>query len=437
MAALVRRGLSVAPFKVGPDFIDPSIHSRITGRPSRTLDGWMLSRQYNAASFAGHCKDADIAVVEGVMGLFDGASAGTAAGSTAEMAGWLDLPVLLVVDAGAMARSAAALVQGFENFDPSLNFAGVVFNRIGGPAHLSLLRDALAGDVKMPCHGGLAKDPDIEIPERHLGLTTPFDHPIAEGVVDRLAALMEDSLDLDRLLGALPERRAPTRRSTPQDRPQRRVRIGIAQDAAFCFYYPDNFDLLSGAGAELVFFSPIEDEVLPAGLSGLYLGGGYPEVHAARLSANRSMQAAIAAASRSGMPIYAECGGFMYLCRSIEDAAGTAEPMCGSFPFRVKMNEKMAALGYREVRLQKDTPIGVAGTVLRGHEFRFSSLVDETAPVDRVYRVSGGLDGLQKEDGFQVANTIGSYIHLHFGSCPEAADRFVESCRRYQGRREK
>ncbi len=431
MAALVRRGLAVAPFKVGPDFIDPGHHGRITALPGRTLDGWMLSRKYNTDCFRRHSRAADVAVVEGVMGLFDGAGGVDESGSTAQIAKWLDLPVLLVVDAAAMARSAAALVAGFERFDPDLRFCGVVFNRIGGPGHLSLLRQALAGQVKMPCRGGLAPDPDIEIPERHLGLTTAADHPIDRRASDRLAARVEEGLDIDELLAALPERDILAPAAEIPRKEAGRVRIGVALDSAFCFYYPDNFDLLQAAGAELVFFSPIREEALPGDLGGLYLGGGYPELHAGTLSENRPMREAIRAASRRGMPIYAECGGFMYLCRGIETEAGVEHAMCGCFPLRVRMNRKMAALGYREVRLESETLLGGPGTIVRGHEFRYSSLIEEGAGVDRVYRVSEGPGTGPKQEGFQTGATLGSYIHLHFGSCPAAAQRFVDSCRRY------
>ena len=289
LSALRRRGLAVQPFKVGPDFIDPGHHGRAAGRCSRTLDGWILSREANLSLFRRHAAQAQVAVVEGVMGLFDGYDGASEAGSTAQMAKWLGLPALLVVDARAMARSAAALVQGFAAFDPELALAGVVFNRVGGAGHWQYLQEAMERLPDVKCLGGLPREPDITIPERHLGLVTSEDHPLGEEYLERLAAWVEGHLDLDRLLASLPPLPQPP--AAPPASPQPPlVRLGVARDRAFCFYYPENLEWLEHFGAELVPFSPLTDRQLPAGLHGLYLGGGYPELFAGQLAANEGIK---------------------------------------------------------------------------------------------------------------------------------------------------
>jgi cobyrinic acid a,c-diamide synthase len=433
MAALTRRGLRVAPFKVGPDFIDPGHHRQAAGRTGRNLDGWMLARAVNEAAFRRAAAGADVAVVEGVMGLFDGVDGNGESGSTAEMAKWLGLPALLVVDARSMARSAAALVQGFERFDPGLRFAGVAFNRVGSERHLAYLREALAGNVRMPCLGGFARDEAVAVPERHLGLVTAEDHPLDGQRIGRLAALVEAGLDVDGLLAALPEiAPGPADAAPPPVPASPPVRIGVARDRAFCFYYEDNLEMLAGCGAELVAFSPIADRELPPGLDGLYFGGGYPELSAAALAANGSMRAAVRAASTAGMPIYAECGGFMYLCAELVDLAGGRAPMAGCFPFAARMLPRLKALGYREVRLARDTLLGPAGSLLRGHEFHYSELEPHPGPADSVYAVAARDGSRPAAPGFLARRTLASYVHLHFGSAPAAAAAFVDACRGYR-----
>jgi cobyrinic acid a,c-diamide synthase len=434
MAALKRRGSTVAPFKVGPDFIDPGHHTHVVGRDSRTLDGWMLSRAYNQHTFQVHAAGCDVAVVEGVMGLFDGFSGSSEEGSTAQMAKWLDLPVLLVVDAASMARSAAALVQGFQRFDSHVHFAGVFFNRLGSQGHRDFLREAMAAYVDLPFLGGLIRDDRLGIPERHLGLTTAEDGPLTARQEHLLATAMEAGLDVDGLLARLPELPPPPEASRPGfGKNSAPVRMGVARDNAFCFYYPDNLELLAAAGVELVPFSPVNDARLPGELDGLYFGGGYPELHAGRLAENREMRAMIRRCSQQGMPIYGECGGFMYLCRELEDADGTVHPMCGCFPFRSRMHAGLRSLGYREVRLTADTLLGKKGQVLRGHEFHYSGLGDIAAgPVNTVYAVGARAGGQPSAEGYLVHRTLGSYVHLHLGSRPESAQALADACRKYR-----
>ena len=436
LAALAARGYRLAPFKVGPDFIDPGHHTRITGITSRNLDGWMLSKEYNQILFARCSREAEFAVIEGVMGLYDGYDGRSEDGSSAQMAKWLDLPVLLVVDARSMARSAAALLQGFERFDPEVRFAGVVFNRIGSPRHLGYLREALEGHVKMPCLGGIPRETAIEIPERHLGLHTVEDHPLDTPTVNHLVELVENHVDMD-YLASLPDALPsgpPVSLPSPSQLPNE-VRIGVARDAAFCFYYQDNLDLLEENGAEIVLFTPLGDQTLPENLDGLYFGGGYPELHASRLSENLRLREEVRFCSRAGMPIYAECGGFMYLCDRLTDIEGATRPMAGCFPFGTRMLDRRRALGYREVRLAKPSPLGPQGLVGRGHEFHYSELVDVDGTVGKVYETAPRSGEERHPEGFKIHNTLGSYIHLHFGSNPAMASHFVEHCRVFRKER--
>jgi len=440
MAAFSRQGLSVAPFKVGPDFIDPGHHSRITGKISRNLDGWMLPKEYNLACFSKHCANADLAIVEGVMGLFDGYDGKTEAGSTAQMAKWTNLPVILVVNAKSMARSAAALVQGFERFDKKLSFAGVIFNNIGSERHLEYLREALENNVDMPCLGGIIRDKEITIPERHLGLVTDNDHPLSEKNKEKLADLIEKSIDIQYLLNILPD--IPTDSGFGQKHPnisKKCVNIGVARDNAFCFYYQDNLDMLQENGANLVFFSPVKDKRLPENMDGLYFGGGYPELFAEKLSKNMELAAQVREKSINGMPVYGECGGFMYLCSKLYTHDGKEYTMSGSFPFTTRMFTKLKALGYREISLSEDTIIGRAGQKIKGHEFHYSETDDLLLEIkiDNIYKAADRSGQKKKLKGYRINNTLGSYCHLHFGSCPDTAKNFINVCRAYKERGQK
>jgi cobyrinic acid a,c-diamide synthase len=435
MAALARRGLRVAPFKVGPDFIDPGHHTRIVGAVSKNLDGWMLSKDYNIDCFRRSVRNSDIAVIEGVMGLFDGYDGKSEAGSTAQMAKWLGLPVILLVDAASMARSAAAIVMGFEHFDRQLNYAGVIFNNLGSSRHLSYLKDAIQERTNMPCLGGILRNDKITMPERHLGLVTHEDRPLTRATVDGLAAIIEKSIDLGRLIDALPEIDLPRQAGTEAFLHKKKVRIAVARDKAFCFYYRDNLDLLEQHGAEIIYFSPLTDEKLPPKIDGLYFGGGYPELYAARLGANSGLRDRIRKICRDGMPIYGECGGFMYLCRELIDQNGMNYPMTGCFPFKTRMFSKLRALGYREINLIRDTVIGKRDLTIRGHEFHYSELSGAAAGHQTVYRITDRTGVDKKPEGYQIHQTLGSYNHLHFGSQPTAAGYFVDNCWNYHHRR--
>jgi cobyrinic acid a,c-diamide synthase len=431
MAALKRRGLVVQPFKCGPDFIDPGHHQRVCGRPSRNLDGWMLTPATNHDTFCRHAASADISVVEGVMGLFDAASRSAGAGSTAEMATILGLPIVFVLDASKMAASAAAVVHGFATFDPAVQLAGVIFNKVAGESHYGLLKDALerAGDAVSL--GYLPRDEQLRIPERYLGLVTAGECVLSEQAEAHLAGAIEQHVDLDRVLdlarvvACRPESGASPRTTT-------QVRIGVARDRAFCFYYEDNFDALRAAGADVVEFSPLDHRELPDAVDALYFGGGYPELWAGALAANVDMQAAVRRFIESGRPVYAECGGLMYLAQSILGRDGRGWPMVGALPFGVVMTERLQQFGYVEVTLTRDCVLGTAGTIVRGHSFHCSRIADVPADISHSYRLRYTLAGREDDEGFSVGSVLASYIHLHFRSNPGLSSAFVRSVARHR-----
>ena len=436
MAALTRRGYTVQPFKVGPDFIDPGHHRLATGRPSHNLDGFMLTREQNREIFHRYLAGAHLAVVEGVMGLFDGLRGRGEEASTAQMAKWLGLPVLLVVDASSMARSVAALVHGYVSFDSSLSVRWVVLNRVASPRHLALLREALEEIPGVKILGALPREKRISIPSRHLGLVTSEEFGNDSSWLDELVRLMEDSLDLELLLKELvgtSEKWPFSSKNVWQGQakseflPVPIVRIAVARDEAFCFYYEENLRLLEEAGAELVFFSPLRDSSLPDRIDAVYIGGGYPELFAERLAENRAVREELRYLSRSGLPIYAECGGLMYLSKEIEDLSGKTFPMVGVFPFRLRMKKRLSALGYREVKILKDSFFGKAGTVVRGHEFHYSEIAEITSSPEpeKIYLVTRSSAGETFFEGYRMGNTLASYVHLHFGSNPQVARSFV------------
>jgi cobyrinic acid a,c-diamide synthase len=461
MECLKRRGLRVAPFKVGPDFIDPGYHRLVTGRPSINLDGWMCSETFVQETFSRHGADADIAVIEGVMGLFDGIGGNQEAGSTAQIAKIVGAPVVLVVDAKSQARSAAALVKGFAEFDPQVRIAGVIFNNVGSDNHGRILRDAvdaLGSGIKVL--GCLPRDERLHIPSRHLGLMTVEENPLPAEFLDHLVEVIWDNLDLGLLwVAGTPygiEQSLPfpqgagldTGEACPLSRPDP-ISIAVARDNAFCFVYEDNLRLLREAGAEIVEFSPLRGDRLPAGIAGIYLPGGYPELFADTLADNKAMKAELRLMIASGMPVYAECGGFIYLTKGVmadpwsspqadartEGAEETRPPLhdfVGLFPVTTRMLARRKALGYRQVEFSADSILGPAGTVARGHEFHYSEMGEMPSRIKRTYRVSKNDVDLGTE-GYRSKNCLASYLHLHFGSCPGMAAAFVESCRKFAG----
>ena len=428
LAALRERGRQVQAFKVGPDFIDPSHHRAATGRSSRNLDGWMLGVDRNRLIFARAAADADISIIEGMMGLFDSSSPVNDIGSTAELAKQLEAPVVLVVDGSAMARSAAAMVAGYARFDPALRVAGVLFNRVGSDGHYQLLKAAVEQETAVTPVGYLRPDVALTIPDRHLGLVMAMEQGHSR-LYQRLAKAALDTVDLDRIealahsSGTLPEAVSPPVIKSPG----RTIRIGVAQDQAFCFYYPDNLELLEAAGAEIITFSLLHDDSLPD-VEMLYLGGGYPELHGAALAENVAMRAAVKRFAERGGVIYAECGGLMYLTESIRDFDGRSHDMVGIFPAETVMQKPGLTLGYRTVECSHRSILGDVGATARGHEFHYSTLVAR-GPLQYACALRDA-EGLSKgQDGLMKGNVLALYTHLHFASQPTIGTALVDAVR--------
>jgi len=435
LAGLKRRGLRVAPFKCGPDFIDPGYHRQAAGRVSINLDAWMCPESFVRDTFRLHSQEFDVAVIEAVMGLFDGIGAAPMQGSSAQIAALTGAPVVLVVNARGMAASAAALVKGFAEFDSRLRLAGVIFNNVGSANHAELLQQAMHSALPgIRLFGCIPRDESLAIPSRHLGLVTVEDNPLQPDYLERLADLAERHLDLAGL--AELEINSPAACSDEGKGAVRiwppSVRIAVARDPAFCFVYEDNLRLLREAGAEIVPFSPLMDETLPADINGIYLPGGYPELFSERLATNAAMQDSIRAAVERDMPLYAECGGFIYLTEGMADGEGAAlADFVGIFPVRAQMLKKRKALGYRQVEVAADTIIGSSGEFARGHEFHYSEISEMPERIERCYRVSRQGKDLGAE-GYRHRNCLASYVHLHFGSNPGIARAFAATCRLFK-----
>ena len=427
MGALKRRGHEVQPFKAGPDYIDPSYHQLACGVPSRNLDTWLLPKATVTELFQRAGGGDRICVVEGVMGVFDGHSSLTEEGSTAQLAKLLDAPVVLVADAAKVARSVAAEVLGYQQFDPDLRIGGVILNGVGGPRHLEFCQPQIEASTGLPVLGYLPRRDDFVQPERHLGLIPTVEGTVVQQWYDALIAQVEETIDLDAILRlsglASPPGGAPL--AYPAEPQPTRARIAIARDKAFSFYYQDSLDLLEAWGAELVPFSPLADEGLPTEVGGVYIGGGFPEMFARELSENRSMLESMRRALERDLPVYAECGGLMYLGRSLSDLDGVDYPMVGALPVVSSMSNRRLTLGYREVEARSDTPLLRKGERVRGHEFHWSVLAEQPDGEQAVYDV---VDQDRRPEGFRVGSVCASYIHIHLGSAPGLAQRFVDTC---------
>lgn len=420
MSALAARGARVAGFKVGPDFIDPSYHALATGRPGRNLDCFLSGPGLIAPLFEHGARGAEIAVVEGVMGLFDGKAGGGELASTAQVAKLLRAPVLLVVDVAAMARSAAALVQGFAGFDPGVELAGVVLNRVGSHRHEAMLREALA-PLGIPVLGALRRNDQLASPERHLGLVPVAERrQVANRTVSALGAAVARDCDLEALVALA--RSAPPL-AVPEWDPRAAVaagsggaagRVAVARGPAFSFLYEENLELLAAAGAEPAEFDPLRDRALPVDAGALYLGGGFPEQFGPELSANVALRAAVAGFVRSGRPVVAECGGLLYLSRELDEL-----PMCGAIDARGHMTDRLT-LGYREAVAPAGSALCPTGSRLRAHEFHYSALEPAAGPTP-----AWALDG--RVEGFVAGGLYASYLHTHWAATPQVAVRLARA----------
>ncbi|MBI5196235.1 MAG: cobyrinate a,c-diamide synthase [Nitrospirae bacterium] len=496
LAALKKKGFSIQAFKAGPDFIDAGLHRLITGRHSRNLDLWMCGESYVKDCFCRNSADADVSVVEGVMGLYDGEF------STARLAGVLGLPIVLVVDAYGMAESAGAIVNGFVQYssklfevvqaEPMLNdfkqlnnveqfIAGVIFNRVASEKHYQRLKNSVRN---VPVFGCLPRDMSFEIPHRHLGLQIVEENPVAEENISRLADAVLKHIDVDMIvelsakttvlsfplaqschsglsrifLGMDSEQVGMTTKTeglrtsrndthSPVHLSTYSPKIAVAYDKAFCFYYEDNLDLLRDSGAEIVLFSPLSDSKLPDNISAVYIGGGYPELYAKLLSENKSMLKSIFQWADSGKPLYAECGGLMYLSEGIYDFDGEFHKMAGVFSFETKMTKGRALLGYREVLLKEDCILGRRGDKLKGHEFHYSEIKHQDVKVSKcqsvknsdtlmlghsdtqIYSIRNNVGETLYDEGYKYKNTLASYVHVHFGSNYGSAGEFMNFIR--------
>ncbi len=424
LGALRRRGVRVQGFKVGPDFIDPMYHREVTGSPSYNLDAWLMGQDGVRQALARVAPTDGVAIVEGVMGMFDGRATGPE-GSTAEVAATLQSPVLLVVDVGGMSRSAAALVQGYARFDPDVHVTGVILNRVGGPRHYQLVKTAIEEQAGIPVWGYLAWNDGLVLPERHLGLVPVGEDAAFQRVCAELGDAAARTIDIPAIIAAAEA--APALEVPMADGPVAAgtmVRLGIARDAAFNFYYDANLQWLRQWGAELVEFSPLADPALPVDIDGLYFGGGFPEVFAKGLAENISCLASLRQAHQAGMPTYAECGGLMYLVEAIQDAAGTRYPMVGLLPGICRLTERLQNFGYKEAVTLCDSVLGQAGLRTRGHEFHYS-VWEGRPPASSLYRTRSS-HGDEHEEGYSVANLTASYVHLHFDACPQVPQSLVE-----------
>ena len=424
LRALRRRGIDVAPFKCGPDYIDPSFHRQAAGRASFNLDPCFHAGAALRSAFARSAATADAAVVEGVMGLFDGTCPGTRAGSSAEIAARLGLPVVLVVNARGISGSIAPLVKGFCEWDPEVRIVGVIADFTGSARHGQLLADALRTAGLPPLLGRFDRNEAWRLPERHLGLTTGT---LDDALLDRMADAAEESIDLDRLL-ELARIPRPAVVVSAAAQATSGLRLGVAQDEAFHFYYEENFELLRERGVELVFFSPLHDRDLPPELDGLWFGGGYPELFAETLAANDAMLDAVRSFAASGRVVWGECGGFLYLLAGLTGFDGVRYPMLGLLPGEGKMHSRLSALGYREAVTAADGLFGPAGTRIQGHEFHYSSA--ELPAGTQPFFHARTLHGETSEAGSVHNRIAGSYLHLHFASNPAALDHFVKELAR-------
>jgi cobyrinic acid a,c-diamide synthase len=424
LGALRNRGVPVQGFKVGPDFIDPMYHREVTGAPSYNLDAWLMGQDGVRRAFTRVAPTDGVAIIEGVMGMFDGRATGPE-GSTAEVATLVRSPVLLVIDVDGMSRSAAALVQGYARFDPEVRVAGVVLNRVGGPRHYQLVKTAIEEQAGVAVWGYLPWDDGLVLPERHLGLVPVGEDTAFQRVCAELGGAAERSIDISAILTAAHS--APALDVSPVETPEAsaiRARIGVARDIAFNFYYEANLQWLRHWGAEVVEFSPLQDSDLPSDVDGLYFGGGYPEVFAKGLSGNGALMASLRRAHQAGMPIYAECGGLMYLVEAIQDGAGARHAMVGLLPGLCRLTDRLQNFGYKDVVSLRHSMLGEAGMHTRGHEFHYS-LWEGRPEASSLYQTRSSRRD-ESTEGYSVDNLTASYVHLHFDACPQVPRSLVE-----------
>jgi len=428
MGLLQKKGFTVQPFKIGPDYIDGGYHRLATGKDSINLDLWMMGWKGLMESFHRYSMGADVAVIEGMGALYDGKN-GTTSGSSAEIAKRLKVPIVLVLDIWGATVTTGAILEGMINYDEKVSIAGVILNRAGSKRHYEMVMKALNPSLRRKVIGYLIRSREQEIPERHLGLRTLEENPKALQVLKATIEAGAQTIDVNRLARLL---KLKKQKHSPliSLKPKSEVRLGIAKDEAFCFYYSENLRMLQEAGAELVYFSPLKDKKLPADLDGLYLGGGYPESFPQKLSVNKKLRNEILQKIKEDMPVYAECGGLMYLSESIKGFEGKAFSMVSAVPLKVQMDQRHLTLRYVEIKTTTKTLLGPVGTTARGHEFHYSRITSNHYRGKSIYRGINSAGEIFAE-GFANKNLLASYCHLHFKSNPLIPAYFVQACLDY------
>ncbi len=432
ISALSKRGVSVQAFKAGPDYIDPTYHSEASGNICVNLDSWLLSKDAVIELFRRRAEDADISVIEGVMGLYDGLK-DTELGSTAHLAKILNSPVILILDARSLSRSAGAIAMGYKEFDRKIDIAGIILNNIASVNHYKYIKSAIEGGTKIPVVGCLPRDPELKLSERHLGLIPLEEKRLSSGFYKKLSKRVEDHIDLTSILRIgrqarpLLNPRVMIFKKGPQ---KSRVTIAVARDAAFNFYYQDNLEILNHLGADIVTFSPLRDGELPKGADGLYIGGGFPELFASDLSKNNSLKRSILRKAEDGLPIYAECGGLMYLVDSIIDFEDRKFSMVGIFKCSVRMGDRLRRMGYVNLEIIRDNILGKKGQRNRAHLFHWSRLTNIPKDASFAYKIEKNENIIY--DGLIRRNVLAGYAHLHFASDLKVAKNFINSCRKFK-----
>lgn len=428
LCALNKRNFSLASFKIGPDYIDPSYHKLLSGARCNNLDSWIIGEQEIPNLFYRAAKDVDISVIEGVMGLYDGGREGVS--STAEIAKLIDAPVILVINCKSIGASAAAVATGFCDYDKDVNFAGVILNRLGSKSHENMIREAMK-KANIKVFGAIKRDENLYLPERHLGLLPAEENNQKDELVKYFSEI-EKQLDIDEIIAlAKSVNSIKNINLFSQDIEKKDVKIAVAKDEAFSFYYDDSLSVLEEMGAEIINFSPLYDEKIPS-CDGLILGGGFPEMFAEKLENNISMRESIKNAALNGLPIYAECGGYMYLMKSIADLSGKCFNMAGVIDKQAKMKNKLQTVGYVTATQVTDTILGKKGVKFKGHEFHFSVADDEEN--SSAFTMEKMRTGKKYFAGYADKNVLGSYLHLHFRGEKEAAKKFINSCLNYKKR---
>ncbi|XRG80341.1 cobyrinate a,c-diamide synthase [Rossellomorea sp. GAMAL-10_SWC] len=429
MSALRKKGYTVQGFKCGPDYIDPTYHTAVTGRTSRNIDSWMLNHEMVKEIVNRASNGADISIIEGVMGFFDGKNPLNNTGSTAEISLVTESPVILVVNCASMARSAAAIVKGFQTFLKEANIVGVIANRVGSEGHFKIVQTAIEQECGIPVLGYLKRNEELSIPERHLGLIPSVERGELDPFFEQLGELVLETVDVDSIYDLAQAPFLKIKESQFKRAEQATVKIAVARDAAFNFYYQENLDMLVASGAELIEFSPLKGECLPEQVDGLYIGGGFPEEFAEELTKQTEVKNSIRTAIEKGLPTLAECGGFMYLTESLETTDETSYKMVGIIPGKVKMQTKLAALGYREITAEEENFLLAGNLTARGHEFHYSTFHPRTV-FEPAYQTKG-IRGF-KQEGYRKGNLIAGYTHFHFGSCPELVENWVKKCKEFK-----